>query len=298
MCTAPDGSIPLSKICTDQRVGYDLCPASDAAKSILHDAYTPLFNSGIDYAQILDQNHGGGQYLCYSHSHGHPPMPGSWMTDNMQKLLGKWNALAPQTLFGCESAAAEPFMGSLLFNDNRFELNYHIGCAVPLYSYIYHEYLRNFMGNQVSCPFETDQDTLRIRMAYSFAAGDCLTLTLLPDGNFLPHWGCRDFSHLPDRDKTLLFVKNMMVFYNETAKDYLLFGKMIKSIPTECESIAVKTVYKTEISLPKVFHSSWSFGGKKVQIFVNHTETPVTCRMGDKNVTIDALNALMIEQIK
>ncbi|MBR5602016.1 MAG: hypothetical protein IKW24_05245, partial [Clostridia bacterium] len=160
MCAGPDGKVAISRICTGQRKGYDICPASEVGHDVLAKAYEPLFDSGIDYAQILDQNHGGGQYFCYSRDHGHPPAPGAWMTENMQKMLNEWNGKANGMLLGCESAAAEPFMGNLLMSDNRFELNYHIGTPVPLYAYIYHEYLRNFMGNQVSCPFMGDQDTL------------------------------------------------------------------------------------------------------------------------------------------
>ena len=45
-------------------------------------------------------------------------------------------------LLGCESAAAEPFIGGLLMSDNRYELNYPFGTVVPTYAYIYHEYVR------------------------------------------------------------------------------------------------------------------------------------------------------------
>ena len=36
-----------------------------AMDELLDEAYAPLFEeSGLDYVQILDQNHGGGQYFC------------------------------------------------------------------------------------------------------------------------------------------------------------------------------------------------------------------------------------------
>ena len=155
------------------------------------------------------------------------------MTENMQKLLGTWNDEAGKMLFGCESAAAEPFMGNLRFSDNRFELCYHIGRPVPLYAYLYHEYIRNFMGNQVACPLPTEIDTLRYRMGYSFAIGDCMTLVLTPDGKLMQNWGTRDFDHAPDKEKALQFAANMTRFYNETAKPYLYNGRMIAAKPVE-----------------------------------------------------------------
>ena len=294
MCAGPDGKVQMSKICPDQRSGYDLCPASPQAKKILKEAYTPLFDSGIDYAQILDQNHGGGQYLCYSREHGHPPMPGSWMTENMQNLLNEWNSNAPGMLFGCESAAAEPFIGNLLFSDNRFELNHCIGTPVPLYSYIYHEYLHNFMGNQVCCPLDFNTDTLCTRLAYSFSAGDCMTVVMMPDGDFLPHWGCRECLH-PDKKKVLLFIRNLMKFYKEEAKLYLLYGRMEKAENIKCQTVSYPSSVGKTIEYPAVLTSAWSYDGKKVQIFINHTKVPQTVELGEKNITVDGLNGLMIE---
>ena len=59
---------------------------------------------GVYYDQIAAYT----GYPCYSRDHGHPPVPGAWMTENMQNLLGEWNRKAGKILFGCESAAAEP----------------------------------------------------------------------------------------------------------------------------------------------------------------------------------------------
>ena len=291
MCAGPDGKVTLSNICTFQRSGHDICPVSKHGRDILLEAYSPLFTSGVDYAQILDQNHGGAQYFCYSREHGHPAMPGAWMTKNMQELLGEWNRLAPSMLMGCESAAAEPFTPNLLFSDNRFELNYYFGKPVPLYSFIYHEYLRNFMGNQVSCPFPVRDGTLCMRMAHSFVAGDALTVTLMPNGELMPNWGCRDFSALPDKAMHLGFIKRLMEFYRGPAKPYLFSGRMVKPLPVECPSISVTTIFGYTQELPAVFSTAWESEGKQAQIFVNHTTETITCRWNNQEITIPSLSA-------
>lgn len=295
MCAAPDGEVHLSHICTAQRSGYDICAASPHGREILLEAYAPLLRSGVDYAQILDQNHGGAQYFCYSPHHGHPPMPGSWMTTHMQSLLGEWNRLSPRMLLGCESAAAEPFTPNLLFSDNRFELNYFFGRPVPLYAFLFHEYLRNFMGNQVSCPFSVEDGTLCMRMAYSFTAGDALTLTLMPDGELMPNWGCRDFSHLPDKATHLGFIRRLMDFYRAEAGVYLGTGRMIKPLPVTCPTVAFTTLYGYSLTLPALFSTAWEAEGRQVQIFVNHTDTPVTATWRGEELTVPALDAVMRE---
>ena len=294
MCAGPDGQIASSNICTGQRSGYDLCPASEKARKILKQAYSPLFSSGIDYAQILDQNHGGGQYLCYSREHGHPPVPGSWMTENMQSLLSDWNQAAPHMLFGCESAAAEPFIGNLLFSDNRYELNHYIGRPVPLYAYLYHEYLHNFMGNQVASPLACHTDTLCAQLAYSFTAGDCMTLVMLPGGELLPFWGYNEQWH-PDKEKVLRFIKNLMRFYTEEAKPYLLFGRMEKALPVNCPGFRRNDTLSGEIVLPKIFSTAWHYNGKTVQIFVNASDEAQTIKVGRRAITVEALSGTMLE---
>ncbi len=296
MCAGPDGKVAISRICTGQRKGYDICPASEVGHDILAKAYEPLFESGIDYAQILDQNHGGGQYFCYSRSHGHPPVPGAWMTENMQNMLTEWNGMAGKMLLGCESAAAEPFMGNLLMSDNRFELNYHVGAPVPLYAYLYHEYLRNFMGNQVSCPFGNDQDTLNYRVGYSFAAGDLMTLVLTPDGSLMTNWGNHDFSRLPDREKALDLVANLCRFYREGAGKYLHNGRMIPAKPVTCgQKEFWMEWYGHACTFPTVYSTAWQAeDGTRAQILVNPGDTAETCTVDGREITIPARDAVMI----
>ncbi len=293
MCRGPLGNIE-SKICTEQRRGYDICPASDMGRRLLLEAYEPLFNSGIDYAQILDQNHGGGQYLCYSRDHGHPPVPGKWMTENMQGVLGDWNERARNTLFGCESAASEPFIGNLLFSDNRYELNYDFGAPTPLYAYIYHEYLRNFMGNQVCCPFPTSEDTLCYRLAYSFSIGDSMTLVLSPSGDIMSHWGTRDFEHSPKKEKVYTLIRNLTRFYREQAKPYLYAGRMTAAEKIDCGK-RVFRVQDENIPLPAVLCSAWlGEDGKRATILVNPEEDDLVCRIGEREITVPALDAVLI----
>ena len=296
MCAGPDGKVAISKICTAQRQGYDICPASPVGRDLLAEAYAPLFESGLDYAQILDQNHGGGQYFCYSRGHGHPPAPGAWMTESMQAMLGEWNETAPGMLFGCESAAAEPFIGNLLFSDNRFELNYLAGRPVPLYAYLYHEYLRNFMGNQVCSFIPEAEDSLPYRLAYSFAAGDCMTLVLSPDGEIMDHWGTRDFLHRPNKAEALGMIANLTRFYREEAKPYLYAGRMIPALPVECGTITFsRTDSDRPLVLPALLTSAWeSPDGKRAQILVNPTREIQNGLVAGRRIPVPPMGARLV----
>ena len=295
MCADKDSIPKISKICTGQRSGYDICPATELGKKILEEAYTPLFKSRVDYVQILDQNHGGGQYLCFSEKHGHSPTAGAWMTENMQELLDSWNEKGRDKIFGCESASAEPFIGNLLYNDNRFELNYIFGKPVPFYAYVYHEYVRNFMGNQVCCPFPYEVDTIRYRLGYSFAAGDSMTLTLTPDGNLLSAWSTRDFVNLPDKEKTLRFIKNLTNLYNTEAKQYLLNGRMIKGETLECGSVTFDVWDGFKNTYPELHTAAYEASGKRVQVIVNPWDEEKVCSVLNKEYSVPPLSAILID---
>ena len=297
MCAGPDGKVKLSNICPGQRSGYDMCPASEISKKILDEAYAPLFESGVDYAQILDQNHGGGQYLCYGRDHGHPPAPGKWMTENMRGLLSFWNEKAGKMILGCESAAAEPFLGNLLFNDNRFEINYFIGTPVPLYQFLYHGYIRNFMGNQVCCPLEETTAAYDYRLAYSFACGDCMTVVLNPGGGIMSNWGIRDFSHGPDTETVLTFIGNLTDFYKEKAKKYLYDGTMLPLPELEIAPVSFGLGdFGGEITVPSVVCTAWQSGdGERAIVAVNPSENEADVGFGGKRTTVPALGAALIK---
>ncbi len=294
MCASPKGVVEISRICTGQRKGYDICAASKKGREILDGAYLPLFESKVDYCQILDQNHGGSQYFCYSKEHGHPHGPGKWMTSNMRDLLDGWNRMGEGKLFGCESASAEPYIGNLLFSDNRFELNWRLGQPAPVYSYIYHEYLRNFMGNQVSCPLTNGKDSMCARMAYSFAAGDCMTIVLTPFGKIMTNWGNHDFSVLPDKDRAVQFAANMQKFYKEKAGKFLYDGRMIKPLDVKCDIVEFPMYGEKTTQFPAVFTSAWEKDGEKAQIFVNYNLEEVTVEVGGKKLTVAPLGAEII----
>ncbi|MBQ6823545.1 MAG: hypothetical protein IJP27_02735 [Clostridia bacterium] len=296
ICTAEDGVPRPSPICTKQRKGHDLCPVSKAGRRVVEEAYLPLLQTGIDYAQILDQNHGGGQYFCHNPHHGHPTAPGAWMTESMQTLLGEWNDAAPQVLLGCESAAGEPFLGNLLFSDNRYPSNYRYGTAVPLHSYLFHEYLRNFMGNQCCSPFLPEEETLCYRLAYSFAAGDALTLMLTPEGKIEDRWGQQDFSVLPDQQRVLTLTQNLLRFYREKAGAWLYDGRMIPPLPVDCKTVSFTSARPIErkVTLPALLTTAWENEQGKVQILVNPEPTAQTCRINGQEITVPPLDGILL----
>ena len=210
------------------------------------------------------------------------------MTVEMKKLLNEWNEKAGGTLLGCESASAEPFMQNLLFSDNRFELTHFIGKAVPLYSYLYHEFLHNFMGNQVCSLIGADSYLYRI--AYSFAAGDMPTIVLNPKGFMQSYWGQRDFTDVPVEADVLEFIKNLRQFYMEN-RDVMCYGNMIKPLSYSTGEVTyLNHVFGRSYTTEEVLSTAYELDGNKMQLFVNFNKEEKTVICQGEKITIPALS--------
>jgi len=153
LCKTPNGTIEYSKVIGEPiRLGYDMCPYQEKVDEIVSGEVMAIAASGCDYTQYFDQNLGGESCFCYARDHGHPPAPGIWQNESMLRIFKKVNAdikaSGSKMIIGCEGAASEPFIGQLPFNDLRFNVGLFFGKTVPAYSYLFHEYLNNFMGNK------------------------------------------------------------------------------------------------------------------------------------------------------
>ncbi len=320
MCLSPEQELPYSNICTAQRKGYDLCPTREFTVSTIKDQVQKMVGAGIDYIQLMDQNHGGTSYFCYSKKHGHPHIPGKWQVDAVKKLLAEVQQASGKTLFGCESAAAQSYIPYLLFSDNRFNLAYFIGKPVPMYSYVYHEYVNNFLGNQVCIDFRIDTDkspeSFYERIAYSFIAGDMLTAVITENGDIDWNWGKRDKQKAPpNQENAQKLIKNLNYWRKGNGKKYLHTGKMVKPFRVECEKHKLWRRNYGFVLVPEIHTSAWiSKDGGYAQFLANYNDSVCTCtvyidnsdcvlydyksktrlKMGENQIDVEPFSAVMI----
>ena len=283
-----------------------------------------MVGAGIDYIQLMDQNHGGTSYFCYSKKHNHPYIPGKWQVDAVKKLLSQSQENTGKTLFGCESAAAQSYIPYLLFSDNRFVLTYCIGKPVPMYSYIYHEYLNNFLGNQVCVDWTIDTDkspeSFFERIAYSFIAGDMLTVVITENGEIDWNWGKRNKEKAPpNQEHAEMFIKNLNFWRKGKGKKYLHTGKMVKPFSVECETYCIHRLKYGIIEVPSIHTGAYlADDGSYGQFLVNYSDVPRECtvnidksgfvlqdynsnlemKQGENEITIKPFSAVMITDAK
>ncbi len=281
MCDSPEGG-PNSNICQGPiRSGYDMCPSSEFVHQVSIDEIRKIAASGCDYIQFFDQNLGGASYFCYSKNHGHPPVPGKWqiqdMRDLMQELTEAVKPFERQVIIGCEGGAAEPYMDLLPFNDLRFEINYMTGTPVPLYAYVYHEYVNNFMGNQNGAGtvinFSASPLNLLQRISYSFVAGDMLTVVLAELGQIHWDWCTPWEGDKPDQFSTMILIRHLNGWRRGEGKPFLQHGKMVKPYPLEgVGNIPMMLNNGKALATPALLTSRWiSSDGRNAQVVVNYT---------------------------
>lgn len=298
---APDGKPAENGVCAGphgQRMGYDLCPANAWVRDTVVAEVEKILPSGVDYLQYFDQNLGGSSYRCYARYHGHPVGPGLWQNAAMDEIFTRINAAVRQSgrkvLIGCESAAAEPFLPQLLFNDLRFNINLRFAVPVPAYAYLNHEYVNNFMGNQNSVRECVDLArsplNLHQRLAYSFVAGDLMTVVLRGGGKIGWEWGTTWDVPGPDHDSLVRLIKNLNAWRVGVGKPYLVYGRMLK--PLELRGAATIPMIRPlggQYDLPSLFTSRWQSEGKRAQIVVNYTPEPQSCVLvgrGEEQVSL------------
>lgn len=265
------------------RDGYEACPYCELTKTVTINEALKIANADIDYFQAFDQNLGGMPHFCWNKEHGHPAAPGKWMSDSMEELFSSMNKAikdaGKEMLFGCELAAAEPMIKHLPFNDLRWFITFRQGRPVPAYSYIYHEYTNNFMGNQngleVMIDFHAAPDNLLYRAVYSFLAGDTLSLTLGDSGNVTWGWNAPFYDDFPETEHLFKFMKAANKWRNSFAKKYLCFGKVLKTQPADCEkSVSFVTLDGRTLEDPTVLNKRFEASdGTIAEFFVNRTFT-------------------------
>jgi hypothetical protein len=121
------------------------------------------------------------------------------------------------------------------------------------------------------------------RLAYSFCAGDVLTVIIRDDGEMIWDWGGSWTVPGPDRKQTTQLINSLTGWRQGIAKDFLMYGRMIKPLPVEVMcNVPMMTGTGREIPFESVFTCNWLLpDGRKAQLSVNYLPERQT-------VTIDA----------
>jgi hypothetical protein len=262
------------------RKNYITCVAADKGREMLIGMTRGMAEFGPAVIQQFDQ--GPGPRACYSSDHGHPPVPGPWMTAAFNSLLKADRDEALSKVAGvamsCEGAPPETSLQEFQIWDARIGL-------CPLYSFLFHEYANGFQGfytNRVS------DEALRASVARAIVQGYMVNLTFRDKGQIAYDWDQTWSRAVPDQDAILDWTKRLNKFRAGIARDYLIYGRMLRPWP-------VTNVTERDLGWgrePLVPSSTWQApDGRVGVVLANYSdlgESPRVELHGDskKNVTL------------
>ena len=277
ICLGPQGEA-FAKVCngpSSQKIGYELCPSRQFTIDTVCSQVAPASQVNVDYMQYFDQNQGCTSPLCYNPKHNHSKYPDYRQTQNMVNLLNHAQDAAKKMVLGCENAAAEPYMNVCMLNDLRSHLAWGAaGYPVPLYPYLFHEYVAGFTGNGVCLHCWIDyQKTpffLQWTLGWNFVNGNLLAVVLKEGGNIHWSWGYLWSNPAPEQQNLKTLIGNLCQWQQGEAKDILSCGKMVKTPKITCSKQQVFTTDNRIVELPSVECAAYEIGNKQEILLVNY----------------------------
>lgn len=269
-----------------------LCPAPPAAVPLHADIVTGCLKLGCDVVQI-DNFPCGGSEACYDPAHGHPPGHGPWWSEACIRMLTEIRrqakALNPDCALTTEGVS-ENFIPWLdLFDQRAGNMEYfgHYGRGlpmggetIPLFSYVYNEYLGAYYAAMPECN--------RPEVLYwTRGIGKAICQGVLPSAG-------RYFPDPPDSNPvTLAFFERIVRATGRELYPYLMFGEMLRPPDIEVPAITAqycKFVYdaencvhrqdpqqRHEVTDRAVQHAAYrGRDGSVCLLFVNVSEEPVS----------------------
>ena len=304
MMRGPKGQI-TSCICNGhdgQRLGYDMCLAEDWCVGEIVAEAAKLSRFGIDYSQFFDQNMGGGWLLCYAKHHKHPPIPGAWAVDAMLALQRRLAAAEGDggMVFGCEAAAATPYVPTLSYNDVRpIPGLMRFGRPVPGSAFVFHEWMCNFTGNQ--CGMTKRMDAFW-RWMSGFHNGDMFSLVLNDSGEVVCGWPSPwSNGPLPERDGLVSVIRELNAI-RKKHPSFLLEGKMVRPF-VRCESRPAVVDYEGwqsgKVETTEVLTSFWENSkGERVGFASNWRREPSDLKITRPDGRVETRTLAPLETIE
>jgi hypothetical protein len=202
------------------RKNYFACVGTAGGRQMVVDMTRKISEFGPAVIQQFDQ--GPGPIACYSADHGHPPVPGPWMTEAFNVLLKAdieaARSVNPSVAMSCEGPPPEIWLQEFQIWDARIS-----NC--PLFAFLYHEYAAGQEGLYTN---RINDETLRLSVARALVTGYIMNFTLRDKGLIAYDWDQPWTRAIPDQSAISDWATRINEFRRGLAKEYLVFGRMLR----------------------------------------------------------------------
>jgi hypothetical protein len=202
------------------RKNYVACVGTEGGRQMVTDMTRKMAELGPDVIQQFDQ--GPGPKACYAADHGHPPVPGPWMTAAFDGLIKAHieaaRSVNPSVAMSCEGAPPETHLQNFQIWDSRAR-------TCPLFSFLYHEYANGHEGFYTN---RVNDEALLLSVARALVTGYMVNVTLRDKGQIEYDWDQTWTRAVPDQNAILDWAKRINHFRAGIARDYLIYGRMLR----------------------------------------------------------------------
>ena len=256
------------------RPSYAGCMATPMTRAIALNFMQTVMGMGLDWIQFFDQNVGASTFPCFATDHGHPAVPGQWMTTAMRQLLADFHTEFERAsarsagespgggrtfVLSVEGPACEVFLPDFHICDVRVTPPGHGSpnqYFVPLYSYLYHEFIL-IQGGFGSAP---EPYHLQIRNAYNLVVGEIPGAVMIGNGNLLNkdtfNWAPWE-PEVGNNEDSVALLHAALALRNGPGRDFLTYGRMQRESQVEGIRVIRWQYGSREHQIPAVFHSAW-----------------------------------------
>jgi len=285
------------------RPSYACCMGAGLTRDIAVDFVRRLIGWGLESIQFFDQNVNASTFPCFAADHDHPPVPGKWMVQRLQQMIGAFQDLAREAgeddaIQSVECPCNEYCLPLFQQSDVRVSPPSTLGDPhfVPVYHYLFHEcmIMHGMMGHGPE-PYH-----LPIRNALNGVLGEIPGAVMIGDGTLLnkdtgnwadwqPPVGSDDDALEMIRTITAMRrgpVRTITAMRRGPGRPFLVFGRMQPPAPIQGIETIRWQYDERDREVPAVFHAAWQSPAETLGIVManwttdEHTVTIVDPRLG------------------
>ncbi len=292
------GTLKVGKPTDDTGQYAELCPATRFASDLLSTLSRELTNLGVTAVQV-DQMVGGGGPICYSTKHGHPAGGGKWQAEAVYKLFERLRSEGKERSRDFAFLIEEPGEMFIPVLDAYHARDYAEGRwprdgrgvrGVPLFTYIYHDYLLGYGGDSAGVSKDANAQNI-----YSAAAN-------LVNGKIAAAavWG-RNQPPAEVHPAQRELLTSALAMARGPAHEFLLYGKRLPTPKLQTPDVKipiwVQSAAKGEDrAFPAIVQALYQLpDGRKGWIAVNVSNAPVEVKPG---INLDPGQPIFIDNPK
>lgn len=268
------GGLDHHEFVNNQKYFVHLCVAHELTKQLYLGNLKKLMDLGIVALQI-DQQLGMYTPVCYSADHGHPVGYGPWMSAAMVDFFRRTRQMlkeqSPEFTFGFEGPCEMWIQESDVQMHRPYRIRPFGSRGIPVFDYLYHEYALTYGGDDDLGLAHPEAELIKHAMV-----AVCGVQNLVGIGH--PEFDYEVDPNYP----TLTLMRNISEAQRGFAREYLVYGEMMKPTELECQVTPIELYKHTQFSdrpgnmgtedVPSVIHSVWrTAGGRVGYIMANWT---------------------------